>query len=126
MMGLGAGALAIMGASASYGQYGIALGAGAGAFLLVMMMTGRAHAGGAILALTGSFVCGLLIAGTMILAQLQWYAVAIFALTPLAARMPGPARSPIWAQALVHAFYAVIPVIAACALAYYGSRGASS
>jgi hypothetical protein len=126
MMGLGAGALAIMGASASYGQYGIALGAGAGAFLLVMMITGRAHPGGATLALTASLASGLLVAGTMILAQLQWYAVAIFALTPLAARMPGPARSPIWVQAFVHALYAVVPVIAACAIAYYGSRGASS
>lgn len=126
MMGLGAGALAILGATASYGQYGIALGAGAGAFLLVLMIAGRAAPAGATLALSASLTSGLLVAGTMILAQLHWHAVVLYALTPLAARLPGPAFAPIWVRAFVHSFYAVVPVAAACAIAYYGSRAVPS
>ncbi len=125
MMGLGAGVLAFLGASASYAQYGIALGAGAGAFLVVLMLTGKAHAAGATLALSASLASGLLVAGTMILAQLQWYAVAIFALTPLAARLPGLGFTPVWMQAFLQSIYALLPVIAACAMAYYGSRAIS-
>lgn len=125
MLGLGAGVLAILGASASFGQYGIALGAGAGAFLLVLMITGKAHAAGATFALPSAMLSSLLAAGTVILAQLPWYAAAILGLVPLAARMPGPERSPVWVQAFVHSLYAAVIVVAAAAVAWFASRGAA-
>ena len=123
MMGFGAGVLAVLGASASFGQYGIALGAGAGALLLVMMITGRAHHGGAIVTLTAAMGSGLLVSGTVILAQLQWYAALIFALTPVAVRIPVPVGAPFWLQAVMYSCYALVPVAGACAAAYYGARG---
>ena len=125
MMGLGAGVLAVLGASASFGQYGIALGAGAGAFLLVMMISGRAQHAGTVVTLTAALGSGLLINGTMILAQLQWYAGLLFALTPVATRLPVPMRAPVWLQAVIYSLYALIPVVGACAAAYLGSRGGS-
>ena len=125
MLGIGAGALAILGASASFGQYGIALGAGAGAFLLVLMLTGRAHVAGAVFALPAALISALLVAGTMILAQLPWFAAAILGLVPLAVRMPGPDRSPVWLQAVVHSLYAAVIAIAAAAAAWFASRGAA-
>ena len=123
MLGLGAGALAILGASASYGQYGIALGAGAGAFLLVLMITGKAHHAGAAFALPVALISSLLVSATMILAQLPWFAAATLGLVPLAVRMPGPDRSPVWLQAIVYSLYAAVIAIAAGALAWFASRG---
>jgi hypothetical protein len=126
LLGLGAGVLCIFGASASLGVYAIALGAGAGGYLLVMMIMNRMLHAGATLALGAALAAGLLVSATMILAQLQWYAVAIFALTPLFARIPLGARAPIWARAVIHSVLALIPVVVAIAVAYYGSRGPSS
>ncbi len=123
MLGLGAGALAILGASASYGQYGIALGAGAGAFLLVLMITGKAHFSGAVFALPIALVASLLLSGTMILAQLPWFSAAVLGLVPLAVRLPGPDRSPVWLQAFVYSLYAAVIAIAAAAVAWFASRG---
>lgn len=123
MLGVGAGVLAILGASASFGLYGIAVGAGAGGLLLVMMLAGKAYPAGATLVLAAAVASGLLVSGTMVLAQLQWYAVLTLALTPVAAGLPGPARARVWLRAIVHSFYALVPAAAACALAYFGSRG---
>lgn len=125
MLGLGAGTLAILGASASFGQYGISLGAGAGAFLLVMMITGKPLAAGATFALPAALLSSLLVAGTVILAQLPWFAAAILGLVPLAVRMPGPDRSPVWVQAFVYSLYAAVIAVAAAAVAWFASRGAA-
>ena len=122
-LGVGAGALAVMGASASLGQYGIAAGSGAGALLLVIMLMNREFPSGSTLALSASLIAGLLVAGTMILAQLQWYAAAIFALTPLAARIPVASHASIWVRAIAQSLVTLIPVTVAVWAAYAGSRG---
>ena len=122
MLGCGVGMLAILGASALFGQYGIAIGAGAGAFLLVMMIANQTRAAGATLALPGSIAAGLIASGAMILAHSQWYAAALLALVPLAAGIPTPVRAPVWRRAVIHALLASIPVAAAGAAAYFGSR----
>ena len=122
-LGLGAGALSILGASTLYGQYGIAVSAGSSAFLLVMMVANRTYAAGSTLALPGSVATGLLTSGAMILAHLQWYAAALLALVPLAARIPIAARAPVWLRAVIHTLLAAVAAIAAGAAAYFGSRG---
>lgn len=121
-LGLGAGILAIFGASASLGQYGIALGAGAGAFLLVMMIANRTFPTGATLGLPAAVLASALAVGAMVLAQLQWYAVLVLGLVPLAARIPLAPRAPIWLRAVMTSLVAIIPVIIACFVAYQGSR----
>src|SRR3954471_10339479 len=51
-LGLGAGVAAILAASASFGQYGMAVGAACGGFLLVQMIRGKTIFAGATLAVS--------------------------------------------------------------------------
>lgn len=117
-LGLGTGITAILGASATYGLYGIALGAGAGAFLLLQMVTGKKFVAGATLMFPAALVAGLLGAGAMVLAKVPWYALPALALIPLAARLPGPEKLPVWLQAIVFSLYAIIPAVIAFFLAW--------
>jgi hypothetical protein len=105
-LGVGAGVAAILGASATYGLYGIAIGAGAGAFLLVQMLTNRKAAAGSTLALPAAVGAMLLAAGTVLLAKLAWYALVPLVLVPLTVRLPVPQRAPVWLQAIVVSVYA--------------------
>jgi len=124
-LGIGSGGLAILGASALYGQYGIAMGAAAGAFLLVQMLMGKKITAGATFSLPTALIAGLLGAATMLLAQLRWYTLVVLALVPLAAQLPVPERKPVWLQAIVASFYTLLVVVLAFALAYF-MRGSSS
>jgi hypothetical protein len=116
-LGLGAGIAAILGASATYGLYGIAIGAGAGAFLLVQMLTGRESAAGAALTLPAAAGSALLAAGAVLLASLAWYALVPLVFVPLAVRLPAPERAPVWLRAIVLSGYALVPAAASWALA---------
>ena len=121
-LGLGTGIAAILSASASYGLYGIALGAGAGAFLLPQMISGRKIDAGTTFMLPLTLTAGLVAAGAMILAQLQWYSVLTLALIPVAARLPIPEKAPPWLQGILLSCYSFIVAGAACGLAWYLSR----
>lgn len=122
-LGLGTGVAAILGASASYGLYGIALGAGAGAFLLPQMITGKKTEAGATFMLTAALIAGLIAAGAMVLAELRWYSVLVLALVPVAATLPVPEKAPLWLQAVLVSLYAFVVAGAACALGWQFSRG---
>lgn len=117
-IGLGAGVAAILGASAVYGLYGIALGAGAGAFLLVQMLTNRRTAAGAALTLPLAVAASLLAAGAAVLAKLAWYAIVPLVLIPVAVRLPVPAKGPVWLQAIVASVYALALAALAWTLAW--------
>lgn len=117
-LGLGAGVAAILGASAVYGLYGIALGAGSGAFLLVQMLTNRRSTAGAALTLPLAVTAGLLAAGAAVLAKLAWYAIVPLALIPLAVRLPVPAKGPVWLQAILASLYALALAALAWTLAW--------
>ena len=121
-LGLGAGAGAVLGASALLGQYGLALGAACGAFLLLAMILGKRVVAGATLTLTASVAATLIAAGAMLLAKLPWTSLAALALIPLAVRLPLPAKSPAWIQAIVASLYALAPAAGAWALAWQSSR----
>jgi hypothetical protein len=115
-LGLGTGIAAILGASASYGLYGIALGAGAGAFLLPQMIAGKKTEAGATFMLTAALTAGLIAAGAMVLAELRWYSVLVLALVPVAATLPVPEKAPLWLQAILVSLYTFVVAGAACAL----------
>lgn len=106
-IGLGSGFASILGASAVYGLYGIALAAGAGAFLLVQMLTNRRAAAGVALTLPLAVAGALLAAGTALLAKLAWYAIIPLVLIPLAVRLPLPQKGGLWLQAIVASMYAL-------------------
>jgi hypothetical protein len=117
-LGLGAGVAAVLGASLSYGLYGVALGAGAGGFLLPQMIRGKRTAAGATFALPAMTIGGFVAVGAMVLAQLPWYSVLILALIPAAVRLPGPDSGPVWLQAVVFSLYGFAIAGVACALAW--------
>lgn len=122
-LGLGAGFGAVIGGTASLGQYGMALGAGCGAFLLLVMIFGKRVEAGTTLTLTASVAAALLAAGAMLLAQLPWTAVAALALVPVMVRLPLGEKLPVWLQAIVASLYALVAAAASWALAYLASRG---
>jgi len=122
MLGLGTGIAAILAASASFGQYGMAIGAACGGFLLVQMIRGGAIAAGTTLTLSVAATCALLAGGTLFLAQLPWFALPALALVPLAARIPLPAGLPVWGEAILASIFAGIPAVAACFLVWQSSR----
>ena len=68
-LGLGTGIAAILAASASYGQYGMAMGAACGGFLLVQMIRGRTTAAGATLTVVVGATLGLVAGGAFMLAD---------------------------------------------------------
>lgn len=117
-LGLGVGVAAILGASAVYGLYGIALGAGSGAFLLVQMLTNRRANAGAALTLPLAVAAALLAAGAALLAKLAWYAIVPLVLILLAVRLPVPAKGPVWLQAIVASVYALVLAALAWTLAW--------
>ena len=121
-LGLGVGIAAILAASASLGQYGMAVGAACGGFLLVQMIRGRTIAAGATLTLVIGVLLGLIAGGTLMLAALPWYALPVLALVPLAARIPLPAGLPVWGEAVLSSLLAGIPALAACFLVWQSSR----
>lgn len=122
-LGLGSGVAATLGASALLGQYGIALGAGCAGFLLVAAARGGGDAPGAGLALTAAAIAGLVLSGAVALASLSWLALPLFALVPLAARLPLPRAASAWVRAVLALVYTGIAAGLACAVAWWASHG---
>lgn len=121
-LGLGAGIAAIFSATASYGTYGLALCAGAGGFLLPQMIQGKKSFAGALFTVSAMLLAGLVIAGAMILAALPWYCALLLALVPVAARLPGPEKAPVWLQVVIFSLYGLVVAAAVCALAWPSSQ----
>jgi hypothetical protein len=124
-LGMGVGIGAVLGASALIGQYGMAIGAASGGFLLTAMIFGKRVGAGAALTLAVAVGAGLLGAGAVLLASLPWYSAALFALVPLAARMPIPERSHPALQAIVASLYTLAIAGVSCGLAWTASRSMS-
>jgi hypothetical protein len=118
--GLGTGAAAVLGATASYGLLGIALGASAGAFLLVQMALNRKTDAGFTFTLPAGLLAAVVGVGAVLLAQLPWHALALLALVPLAARLPAPERAPVGFQAVILASYALAAGAIAGVVAWRG------
>jgi len=121
-LGLGAGFSALMAATASFAQLGMALGAACGGFLLVQMMFGRRIHAGLVFCLAVGVQGALVAAGALMLASQRWIELAILAAVPLAARLPIPARWPVWAQVFFASFYTLACGGGAVAVAYMATR----
>lgn len=122
MLGLGTGVAAMLGGSALFGQYGMALGAACGAFLVLLMILGPRVGAGHALTLTYSVLCALLAAASVLLAQVPAVALAALALVPLAALLP-LSRAPLWMQPVLAALYCSVPAAGAGALVWLSRRG---
>jgi hypothetical protein len=96
----------------------MALGAGAGAFLLPQMITGTKSHAGATFVLPAMLASSLVMVGAMTLAKMPWYVVLVLGLVPLAVRLPGPERAPVWLQAVIFSLYGFAIAGLACWLAW--------
>jgi hypothetical protein len=63
-------------------------------------------------------IAALVGGGAVLLAELQWYCLALLALIPLVVRLPGPARAPVWLQAVIFSLYGFAVAGIACYLAW--------
>lgn len=111
-LGFGAGATALLGASALLGQLGLALGAAAFALWLFVAFTRHTHVG-SVAALTLGVGAGLIGCGAYVYAKLPWQGLAILAAVPLVAHLVWFRRLPRAAQAIVSLLAAAIPAGAA-------------
>lgn len=125
-LGIGTGVAAVFAASATLGLYALAFGTASSAFLLIQMVTGRRTFAGITFTLTVGLLAGLLGAAAFYLAQLPWYALAVMAFVPLAARVPVPARWPLWVQVIAVSTLALAIAAGSCLLAWQASRAPSS
>jgi len=117
-MGVGAAVASIFSASIAYGSYGGAIAAAAGAFLLPQMISGTKSHAGATFTLPAMLAAGLVAAGAMTLAKMPWYVVALLGAVPIAVRLPGPERAPVWLQAVIFSAYGFVVAGIACWLAW--------
>ncbi len=93
-LGIGTGASALVGASALYGQFGLAIGSAAIASLLIIFITNRPLPVGRTFTLPLSIIAALTGCLAVLSASLPWYALLSLAIIPLTAlRMPLPGNS---------------------------------
>jgi hypothetical protein len=118
MLGLTAGALALLGASALLAQMGIAVAAGAGAVVLVQMIGGQRGPAGWTLVLPAAVITGL--AGLLVVftGSLPWFCLLPTLAIPWAARLVRRERHPPWLAAPLTALASLVPMLLAVALAW--------
>lgn len=119
MLGLCAGALAFLGASASLAQVGIALGAGAGAALLIQMVINRRAPAGWTLALPVGVIGSLVGLLAVFSASLRWWCLLPMLAIPWATRLVPVSDRPLWITAVLTSLAAAIPLVLAVALAWF-------
>lgn len=125
VLGLCSGVLALLGASASLAQVGIAVGAGAGATLLIQMMTGKYAPTGWTLAMPATVVAGLVGLLSVFTGALPWYCLLPTLAVPWATRLVPAGKKPVWLAAFLCALAALVPMLLAVALAWF-TAGSSS
>ncbi|MES2976747.1 MAG: hypothetical protein V4757_24275 [Pseudomonadota bacterium] len=119
MLGLCAGALALLGASASAAQIGIALGAGSGGALLVQMVLNRRTPAGWTMALPAGLIGSLAAVLAVFTGSLRWWCLVPMLAIPWAARLVPPGDRPVWLTAIFTSLAAAVPLLAAVALAWF-------
>ena len=126
MLGLGSGGLALLGASASMAQAGIAIGASAGAVLLVQMLTGKRAPLGWTLALPANVVAGLVGLLAVFTGALPWYCLLPTLAIPWATLVVPSGKWSVWLTAFLSALAALIPMLLAVALAWFAASSSST
>lgn len=125
LLGLAAGVLGLLGASALLAQVGIAVGAGAGAVLLVHMIGLQRGPAGWTLVLPAAMVAGLAGLLAVFTGSLPWFCLLPTLAIPWAARLVRQERHAPWLAALLTALACLVPMLLAVALAWF-TAGAST
>lgn len=122
-LGLGAGFAALFSIGGAFAPLGMALGAASGGFLLVQVILGQRIDAGLVFCLAAGVQGALVAAAALTLGALDWIPLVILAAVPLAARLPLPARWPVWGQSFLATLYTLACGGAAVATAHVASRG---
>lgn len=119
VVGLAAGAIALLGASAQLAQLGIALAAGAGAVLAVVVLRDARSPVGALAAQLPYLLAGLVALLAVMTGQVPWYCLVPLPLIPWLATLAPAVSRPAWQRAPLYAFTALGPALAAGAIAWF-------
>ena len=122
-LGLATGIAGVLSASIGFLIAGVAIAASAGALLLVQVALSRKIAPGFVGMLPIGLLTALFGAGSLMLAELPWYALPLLLLVPLAAALPVPERAPLIVRAAVAAGYALVAAALPILAAWYAARG---
>jgi len=114
-LGVATGATAFVGGAKTLALWSFGLAAGSAGFLVVAVFLARGIVAGASFTLSIGVTGATLAAMLTLQRGLRWYEAALFALVPLAVRLPVPQRNAI-AQAIVALLYALAVGGGACAL----------
>jgi hypothetical protein len=122
-LGVATGIAGLLSASIGYLLAGVSIAAGAGALLLTQVLLSRKIAPG----FTGTVTIGLLTAlfavGSVLLAQLPWYALPLLLLIPLGVTLRAPEQAPLVVRAAVLAAYALLAAALPILAAWFVPRG---
>ncbi len=120
-LGLGTGALALLGSSVVLAMGAIGVGAAAGACLLLQMLRRRGTPPGTTISLPAALICAL--TATLVAWQgtLPWYCLLPLLATPWAASL-GPTRGHAFVRALIAATLALVPMLLSIGLALAAGR----
>jgi hypothetical protein len=122
-LGLAAGIAAVISASVGFLLFGVSIAAAAGALLLVQVLRSRNIVPGVTGALSIGLLVSLFAVGTLMLAEMPWYALPLLWLVPLATMIPVSDRVPLMARAALLALFAVLAAIIPIAAAWFSARG---
>jgi hypothetical protein len=112
-LALGTAVVAIIGASALYGQLAAPFAAAAGAWLLFYLVASQKAVFSASFFLMASVTCASLGAAATVYANLPWVTLVLLALIPAVVHIPIKQDNAIWLQVLKSYIAALIPVLAA-------------
>ena len=120
-LGIGTGAVAILGASALLGQMALSISAGVGAYLLIAVLF-RNLPSGTLISWPAATISSLLGFGALLLADLSWITLLLLAPIPLVAKIPLPNHYPRWIQAGIVFMACLTMAGVAIFSAWYGSE----
>ncbi|HEU0187067.1 MAG TPA: hypothetical protein VFR06_04145 [Gallionellaceae bacterium] len=100
-LAMGTGLAVLIGASASLGQLGLAVGSAALAYLLIMFVTNAHLSCGRVFTLPLALIAGLVGCLAVFTAALPWYALPALAAIPFVARMPVSEKMGVWLQSIL-------------------------
>lgn len=121
-LGLGVGGTALLGATALYGEVGIAVGAAAGGVALTSMF-GAVPRLGATLLYPGLWFSGAVGVAAAVFSNLRWYSLAPLVLIPLIAAIPLPEHWTPRRKVILLSIPMILLAAFAIFVTWYSSRG---
>ena len=122
-LGLATGIAALMSASVGFLTSGISVAASAGALLLVWVINSRPVPPGMLGTATIGVMIALFAEGTLMLAQLPWYALVALLVVPLAVRLPVREPASVLERSFVLSLYALVAALVPIAAVWFAPGG---